>query len=109
MARDLEAGLESGGPADGSGTLVPELVPLIREQLAELQRGPSLASMTRTGYCPESGRTTRASVLLLMWALAGLSADALGLAGAMWIVSVLTLMSGLVVAVRMNEILEADP
>jgi MFS family permease len=37
--------------------------------------------------------------------LAGITADALGLAAAMWIVAALTLASGLVVAVRMNETL----
>ncbi len=35
--------------------------------------------------------------------IAGLAADALGLAGAMWIVAGLTLASGMVVAVRMEE------
>jgi MFS family permease len=35
--------------------------------------------------------------------LAGLSADALGLSGAMWLVTALTLASGLVVALRMSE------
>ena len=35
--------------------------------------------------------------------LAGLSADALGLSGAMWLVAALTIVSGLVVALRMSE------
>jgi MFS family permease len=37
--------------------------------------------------------------------LAGLSADALGLKGAMWIVAVITFVSGVIVAVRMDETL----
>jgi MFS family permease len=37
--------------------------------------------------------------------LAGLAADAIGLSGAMWLVVVLTLASGMVVAVRMRETL----
>jgi hypothetical protein len=35
--------------------------------------------------------------------VAGVSADALGLAGAMWVIAGLTLMSGLVIAFRMEE------
>ena len=38
--------------------------------------------------------------------LAGITADALGLAGAMWLVAAITLASGLVVAVRMRETLQ---
>ncbi len=41
--------------------------------------------------------------------LAGLTADALGLSAAMWIVAALTLASGAVVAVRMRETLRQDP
>jgi predicted MFS family arabinose efflux permease len=35
--------------------------------------------------------------------LAGLTADALGLKGAMWIVAIITFVSGVIVAVRMDE------
>jgi hypothetical protein len=35
--------------------------------------------------------------------------DVVGLAGAMWIVSAMTLLSGVVAAVRMNDTLEAGP
>jgi MFS family permease len=38
--------------------------------------------------------------------LAGITADVLGLAGAMWLVAAITLASGLVVAVRMRETLQ---
>jgi MFS family permease len=41
--------------------------------------------------------------------LAGLIADALGLPAAMWVVAALTLFSGLVVALRMNETLRRAP
>ena len=41
--------------------------------------------------------------------LAGVTADALGLPAAMWIVAALTFASGLVVAVRMRETLRAPP
>jgi MFS family permease len=43
--------------------------------------------------------------------LAGLTADALGLSAAMWIVAAVTAMSGVVVAVRMTETLRraAEP
>jgi predicted MFS family arabinose efflux permease len=37
--------------------------------------------------------------------LAGITADAIGLAGALWFVAALTLASGLVAGVRMNETL----
>ncbi|NUP11856.1 MAG: MFS transporter [Polyangiaceae bacterium] len=40
--------------------------------------------------------------------LAGVTADALGLPAAMWLVAALTLASGVVVAVRMNETLRRD-
>lgn len=40
--------------------------------------------------------------------LAGASADALGLRGAMWVVSAITFASGLVVALRMTETLRAQ-
>lgn len=39
--------------------------------------------------------------------VAGLTADALGLKGAMWLVAVLTFISGLVAALRMTETLGA--
>ena len=41
--------------------------------------------------------------------LAGLTADAFGLAAAMWIVAAVTLLSGMVVAVRMSETLRRTP
>jgi MFS family permease len=40
--------------------------------------------------------------------LAGLTADALGLSGAMWLVAAITLVSGVVVAVRMSETLPSE-
>jgi MFS family permease len=41
--------------------------------------------------------------------VAGLAADALGLADAMWIVAILTFVSGVIVAVRMTETLQVRP
>jgi MFS family permease len=41
--------------------------------------------------------------------LAGLTADALGLKGAMWIVAVITFVSGVIVGVRMDETLRVEP
>jgi hypothetical protein len=41
--------------------------------------------------------------------LAGLTADALGLPGALWITAALTFLSGLVVAIRMTETLPREP
>jgi MFS family permease len=41
--------------------------------------------------------------------LAGVTADALGLPAAMWLVAVLTFLSGIIVAVRMRETLRRDP
>jgi hypothetical protein len=38
--------------------------------------------------------------------LAGITADALGLAGAMWLVAAITFASGLVAAARMRETLQ---
>jgi MFS family permease len=40
--------------------------------------------------------------------LAGLSADAFGLPGAMWLVAAVTFISGLVAAIRMRETLRSD-
>jgi MFS family permease len=41
--------------------------------------------------------------------LAGVTADALGLAAAMWMIAALTFVSGVVVAVRMTETLRGQP
>src|SRR4029453_483273 len=41
--------------------------------------------------------------------LAGLTADALGLKGAMWIVAIITFASGVIVVVRMDETLRRRP
>ena len=38
--------------------------------------------------------------------LAGLTADAFGLKGAMWVVAVITFLSGVIVGVRMDETLQ---
>ena len=39
--------------------------------------------------------------------IAGVAADAIGIAGAMWIVAAMTFASGLIVVVRMNETLSS--
>jgi MFS family permease len=41
--------------------------------------------------------------------LAGVTADALGLAAAMWVIAALTFVSGVIVAVRMTETLRRRP
>jgi hypothetical protein len=38
--------------------------------------------------------------------LAGLTADAIGLTGAMWVVAAITCLSGVIVGVRMDETLQ---